>query len=128
MNDFCRYKAEPCDDLDDEAAEELESRCNTALEVFQALFGDRDEFADNLSISTFLNVAKDKGNQYLLDRLITWTDALVSKYTTKDDTVHRQAYTVAELANLVEPFTKTANTLEGETPTPSPWPLVGIVR
>lgn len=128
MNDFCRHKLEPRDDLDDEAVEELQSRCNTALEVFQALFGDRAEFADPLSISTFLNGATDKGNQYLLDRLITWADALVSKYTKKDGTVFRKAYTVAELTNQVEPFTKTVNTLEGETPTPSPWPLVGVVK
>lgn len=96
--------------------------------MFQALFADRKEFADEDSTACFLNSGRDKGNNYLLDRFVTWADALVSKYKMKDGSVRRQAHTVAELADHVEPFTKTVSTLDGETPSPSPWPLVEVVR
>jgi hypothetical protein len=128
VDDYCRYHSELREDLDEDALDESEGRYNTALEVFQALFADRPEFMDDDSTSCFLQCGRDKGNKYLLDRFVTWTGAMVSKYKMKDGSVRRQAFTVVELANQVEPFAKTVSTLEGENPTPSPWPLVEVVR
>lgn len=92
------------------------------------MFANRKEFTDEVTTASFLDEAREKGNKYLLDRLISWTDALIHKYKKQDGDVHCKAYTVAELAKQVEPFTQTVITLEGEPPRASPWPLVEIVR
>ena len=128
VDDYFKFHSERREDLDRETLDEYENRYNTALEVFQALFADRKEFTDEHSTARFLDDGRNKGNKHLLDRIITWADALVSTYKMKDGSVRRQAYTVAELADHVEPFTKTVSTLDGEFPSPSPWPLVEVVR
>ncbi len=128
VDDYWTYEFESHDDLDEDTVQQYEERSNTALEVFQALFADREEFADEDSTEQFLSGAQDKGRQYLVDKFLIWTTSLLLSLESNENLVHCNADTVEELADDLEPFTKTVITLEGEPPVPSPWPIVEIVR
>lgn len=123
LDDYCRFYFEPREEIHNDLVEEYENQACTAFEVFQALFADHDEFSDEDSAIKLLSIARDEGKERVLAKLLAWMNELLSSLDMRDGIVDCKADSVRELADYLAPFTKTVNTLEGESPTPSSWPL-----
>lgn len=126
--DYRSFHNEDHAELDDDELNEMELRSNTAAEVLQGLFFDHEEFFDDDATSQFMKDASEKGDAYVLQTFRNWTNDLLSGANAKDDTVQLNASNVEELADVIEPYVKTAASLDEDDRPVSYWPLVRLVR
>ena len=103
-------------------------RSQTAVETFQTLFRDRDEFADQTRIHEFLDSATMSSRDARLSKLLDWIEELLSEYDLVDDVLRLSAGTPAELSKVIEPFVKTPASASEDSIPPSPWPIVHRVK
>ena len=126
---YFRHNFEHKKDLDQDALHEIEVHATTALDAFQALFADHQEFQSEDSAHKYLGRAKSISDSSIPHKLYTWVETLKSKYKTKDGIIHLVADSAAELGSKMEPFVKMITSVsDDEEPSPSPWPIVKLVR
>jgi len=123
VENYYQYFVESQEGLDRSLVDHNKLHAMTALETFRALFCDRDEFHDDRCAMAFLR--RDK--QVLL-KLHEWTDTLLSTLHAENGIVCRDAHTIEELSEQIEPFARTPCVLSEDSSEPAPWPLVRIVR
>ncbi|KAI9873628.1 MAG: hypothetical protein M1830_010773 [Pleopsidium flavum] len=128
LGNYYRYFLESQEGLDRTTIDDNKTLAMTALETFRALFCDLDEFHNDICAKTFLSALTSEKDEQVLPQLYDWTDLLLSSLHADSGTVFLQASTVEDLADLVEPFTRTPPALDEETSPPAPWPLVQIVK
>lgn len=128
VENYYRYFVESQEGLDRSTVDDNKNLAMTALETFRALFCDRDEFHDDQSAKTFLKTLKSGTDEQILLKLHGWTDTLLSMVHAENGIVYRDAYKIEDLAEQIEPFTRTPCVLNEDSSEPAPWPLVQIVR
>lgn len=117
---------------DQELQEELCASQETAVETFQALFANRDEFRDEDAMKDFFCTAKSAEDKNMLPILHKWVEGILIEHGADGGLLRLNAHTVEELAGKVGPFANTCTSTymandEGRR-TPSLWPLVEIIR
>lgn len=118
------------DDENEETQDELSACQETAVEIFKALFANREEFHDEDTIEDFFSTATSADDRKILNTLIKWVQRIMVEHGANDGSLCLNADSVEELADKVAPFTKTCTYVandEGRL-NPSLWPLVEIVR
>ena len=113
-----------------ETQDELSACQETAVEIFKALFADREEFCNEDAIEDFFSTATSAEDRNVLNTLVKWVERIMIEYGANDGLLRLNAYSVEELAGKVAPFTKTCTSMandEGRL-SPSLWPLVEIVK
>ena len=126
---YYKYHFQSSKDLDQDALHELEGHATTALDAFQALFANHQEFQTEDSGREFLRRGKSVADCSIPHKLYTWVEMLVSKYGAKNGSIHLTADAAAELARTMEPFVKmNTSVIDDEEPCPSLWPIVQLVR
>lgn len=118
------------DDENQETKDELSACQETAVEIFKALFANREEFRNEDTIEDFFGTAESAKDRDMLNTLIKWVERIMVEYGANDGLLCLNAYSVEELAGKVAPFTKTCTHVANDEvrPYPSLWPLVEIVR
>lgn len=128
VENYYQYFVESQEDLDRALVDNNKLHAMTALETFRALFCDRDEFLDDRCATAFLKNLKSGKDKQVLLKLHGWTDTLLSTLHAENGIVCRDAHTMEELSEQIEPFTRTPCVLNEDSSAPAPWPLVRIVR
>lgn len=116
--------------MDQEAIDELHAHIETAIETFQALFADREEFSDEERMKEFLEQAQSASDPKMLQTLFGWVQETISRFGAEGGIIRRSAYAPEELASEIEPFIKSCKHLrdENDCQIPSLWPLIRQVR
>lgn len=127
---YYRYVHEPVETMDQEAIDELNAHVSTALETFQALFSNREEFSSEERTKDFLEQAQSASDQTMLETLFGWIQESISKSGAEDGIIRRSASAPEELAYETERFVKSCKYLldENDCHVPSLWPLIQVVR
>jgi len=128
LENYYRYFLESQEGLDRATMDDSKTLAMTALETFKALFCDLSEFQDDVCAKNYLSTLTSENDERILLKLYEWTDLLLCSFRADSGIVFREASTVEELADKVEPFTRTPCALEEESSVPAPWPLVQIVK
>lgn len=130
LGSYYRYVHGSVETMDQEAIDELNAQVSTALETFQALFANREEFSNEERTNEFLERAQSASDPKMLQRLFGWTQESISKSGAEGSIIRRSAYSPEELANETERFIKSCKHLldENDCHVPSLWPLIQTVR
>ncbi|KAM0805279.1 hypothetical protein BDR22DRAFT_969026 [Usnea florida] len=128
-----RYHSSLClsnETMDQEAIDELNAHVSTAIEIFQELFADREEFSNEERTREYLERAQSASDTKMLDQLCEWIQESISNYGAEGGILRRSAYAPEELANEIERFVKSCKHVldEDDCHVPSLWPLVRTVR
>ena len=100
----------------------------SAIEIFQALFRNHDEFSSEARSRSFLSNATGLRNDPRLTKMHDWVEQLVSEYHLNDDVMHLEAGTPSEFSKKIGPFVRALGADFDELSPPSPWPLVQLVK
>lgn len=115
--------------LGGDESEDIEAAASTALEVFKALFIDREECRNEGAIRNLLNRATSAADKNTLAKFSEWTRDMVSRKDAESGLISVNANTSLDLQQKLEPFLqRSTNCDDEETPSPSYWPLVKLVR
>ena len=127
---YYRHLHESLETMDQEAIDDLNAHVETASEIFQALFANREEFSDEERMKDFLEQAQSESDPEMLQTLFEWIQESISYFGAEDRIIRRSAYAPEELARETEPFVKSCKYLrdENDCQIPSFWPLVQRVR
>ena len=127
---YYRYVHRPDEIIDQETMDEIKAHGETAIETFQALFADRDEFSDDERTNDFLEQTKCASDPEMLRIFSGWIQNSMSKCGAAGGIVHRSASATEELASEIEQFVKPCRHVldENDCHVPSLWPLVKKVR
>ena len=127
---YYRHIHESCENMDQEELDELNAHVETAIETFQALFANRDEFSDEGRTKEFLEQAQLASDPKVLQTLYRWIEEYISRCDAEGGIIRRSAYAPEELASEIEPFVKSCKHLRDENDyhVPSLWPLIKQVK
>lgn len=130
LEKYYKYNFESRDDLDQEALDELNAESTTALETFQALFLNRDQFKNENSANRYIQKASSACDKDILEQLYQWVHESISKSGAQNGIILRSADAPDELANNIARFVKTCpDSVDDEGYSlPSLWPIVEVVR
>jgi len=129
--------AETMEDLDEGAETVAQSQepvedsgiTETALEIFTALFANKEEFADEDAAKTFLATAKSDDDPEVVEQFELWVDELMDQLQLQDSRKFIEGADVEELTENIAPYTKTiADDGPVESRSPSLWPLVRLIK
>ena len=116
--------------FDFESEHHLESlmQSESAVEIFETVFRNHDEFANSNKARNFLNKAEISSDNQQLNQMYDWAEELVSGYDLSNKFLELEADTAIQFAKKIEPFLKTPFAeLEGPAQS-SPWPFVQVVQ
>ena len=127
---YYRYLHRSVENMDQEDIDELNGQVSTALEIFQALFANQDEFSNEERTKAFLEQAQSASDPKILRKLSGWVQESISKCGAEDGIIRRSADAPEELARETERFIKSCKHLldENDCQVPSLWPLIQNVR
>ena len=130
LGSYYRYVHRSVEKMDQEAIDELNSHVSTALETFQALFANREEFSDEERTKEFLEQAQSASDLKLLQKLSGWIQESIAESGAVDGIIRRSASAPEELATKIERFVKSCKHLldDNDCHLPSLWPLIRGVR
>lgn len=116
--------------MDQEEIDELNAHAETAIETFQALFANREEFSDEGRTKEFLEQAQSASDSKMLQTLYGWIQEYISRCDAEGGIIRRTAYAPEELISEIEPFVKSCKHLrdENDCHVPSLWPLIKQVK
>ena len=100
----------------------------SALEIFQTMFRDYDEFSNDKNSRRFLGDATISRNDLRLTKMCDWLEQLVSKYQPDNNVMRLEANTPVELSKKIEPFVRTPSVGFGGSIPSSPWPIIQLVK
>ena len=127
---YYNYNINSLDDEDEDNIDELRAESATAIDAFQALFADRNEFSDTNAIQKFFSGAFSANEEAVLQKLYLWIGQSISRHGVEDGKIYRSAEMPDELASSIECFVKTCKALRDDEDylRPSLWPVVEIVK
>lgn len=130
LGSFYRYAHGSIEAMDQEEIDDLHAHVTTALETFQALFADREEFSNEERTKEFLEQAHSESDPKMLQQLYGWIQESISKCGAEGGIIRRTAYAPEELASETERFVTTCKHFfdENDCHVPSLWPLIKAVR
>ncbi|KAL9105754.1 MAG: hypothetical protein Q9187_008660, partial [Circinaria calcarea] len=107
LRDYYRYTSPVEEDTDPEILYQNELRATTALEVFQVMFADHDEFATDDTTKEFLNSADSEDDVAISAKLILWTEELLTHLKVVHNRVMRDGSSIEEIQGKLERFIRT---------------------
>ena len=124
------YVHRSIDTMDQEAIDESEAHYDTAIETFQALFANREEFSSKERTKESLEQAQSAEDPKMLQMFSGWIQESISKSGAEGDIIRQSAYAPEELARETERFIKSCKHSldENGCQVPSLWPLVQKIR
>lgn len=130
LGSYYRYVHGSVETMDQEAIDELNAQVSTALETFQALFANREDFSNEERTKEFLEQAKSASDSEMLQKLFGWIQESISKCGAEGGIIRRSVYSPEELGSETERFIKSCKHLldENDCHVPSLWPLIQKVR
>ena len=128
LQDYYLYNSAAEEDTDPETLHENELRATTAIEVFQVMFADHDEFATEDTTKDFLDSASSEDDSTVLGKLILWTEELLIDLKVVHGRVTRDGTSIEEIQGEIDRFIKTGEQDNDNQVAPSPWPIVDVVR
>ncbi|KAL9014791.1 MAG: hypothetical protein Q9173_000582 [Seirophora scorigena] len=108
LQDYTVGRFEEKDNLDVDASEDMRNPSNTAIDIFQALFANHQEFQDEADVHLYLGATQHSVDT-ILPQLIRWTEDLVSESGATDRWIHKSAQTASSLGDLVNEESKSAS-------------------
>jgi GTP-binding protein EngB required for normal cell division len=114
----------------EDQCKELVDLGKPALKTFLALFGDKEEFADEGAATRFLARAKSADDPKILTKLLEWTRYIVSELSKLGNCATLPHHTAQDLNKALEPFTQTCEdpVIDGTDLECSVWPFVKKAR
>ena len=103
----------------------------TAREIFETLFANHPEFADEESAEAFLSTAKSPNDPRVLSKLTRWCNDILDQFVSDRDLILTLgSKTIEDLVEQFIPFTRKMPyaSYGGKPLLFSPWPFVRLVR
>jgi len=103
----------------------------TAMQIFTAIFADRNEFMDEQSAEEFLRQASSSTDSSMLGEMERWVQDLLDSVCTVGDITQIEANHVMELNEQLRPYISKSKAAVADTimeSSPSLWPMVSGVK
>ncbi|KAK4990754.1 hypothetical protein LTR50_002290 [Elasticomyces elasticus] len=129
FRDFYLARKELAKDPNDiELRQDMEEKESTAFHFFMSLFCDRPQFQDEDTATRFLRSAANEKDPAMIRNLLQWIEELKSTldFTAGQTTI--VASTPEELNSKLARYRAPDASIGGESPLPSPWPVVRNIR
>lgn len=121
-----KMKLEEAEDESDEMASDNFTEKRTVLDIFKALFADKEQFGDDEdAVEEYLNDINSEDDT-ILEELVAWAIELAEDSLNGQAYITMEAPTVSELLYHLQPYTYqiAGGDSDGQI---APWPLVNVV-